>query len=147
MENCSCSGVVGCLIGISGVLAAAMFAAVVALAMEASSLVCPQRRRWRLQRRWWWKRHLQPATAPVSAVDRRRKRLLWCCQRWRWGQYLLVCVLWCCCRIEFLWLKFSAGVEKLEFLIHEEKPHAEFYEQMANLPNAGICDVLVDLMF
>ncbi len=25
-----------------------------------------------------------------------------------------------------LWLKFSAGIEKLEFLMHEEKPHAEF---------------------
>jgi hypothetical protein len=35
MENCSCGGVVGCLIGVSGVLATATFAAVAASAVEA----------------------------------------------------------------------------------------------------------------
>ncbi len=42
------------------------------------------------------------------------------------GTTFMSLCLWCCCRIEFLWLNFSAGVEKLEFLMHEEKPHAEF---------------------
>ncbi len=35
MKNCSCGGVVGCLIGVSSVLAAATFAAVAASAVEA----------------------------------------------------------------------------------------------------------------
>ena len=47
---------------------AATFAAVAALAVEASSLVCPGQQRWRLQRRWRWKRRLQSAMAPVSAA-------------------------------------------------------------------------------
>jgi hypothetical protein len=37
METCSCGGVVGCLIGVSSVLAAATFVAVAASAMEALS--------------------------------------------------------------------------------------------------------------
>ncbi len=45
-----------------------MFAAVAALAMEASSLVCPGQQRWQLQRHRRWKRRLQSATAPVSAA-------------------------------------------------------------------------------
>ena len=68
MEYCSYGRVVGCLVGISGVSVAAMFAAVVALAMEASSPVCPGQQRWWLQWRRRWKRHLQSATAPVSAA-------------------------------------------------------------------------------
>jgi hypothetical protein len=68
MEYCSYGGVVGCLVGVSGVLVAATFAAVVALAKEASSLVCPGQQRWRLQQRRRWKRHLQSATVPVSAA-------------------------------------------------------------------------------
>ena len=69
MEYCSYGRVVGCLVGVSGVSVAATFAAVAALAVEASSLVCPgQRRRWRLQRRRRWKRCLQSAMAPVSAA-------------------------------------------------------------------------------
>jgi hypothetical protein len=62
MKNCSCGGVVGCLIGVSGVSAAATFAAVAASAVEASSPVCPWRQRWRLQRRWRWKWRLQSVT-------------------------------------------------------------------------------------
>jgi hypothetical protein len=69
MENCSCGGVVGCLIGVSGVSVAATFAAVVASAVEASSSVCPRRHCWQLQRHWRWKRRLQSATAPVSAAE------------------------------------------------------------------------------
>ncbi len=68
MEYCSYDRVVGCLVGVSGVLVAATFAAVAALAVEASSPVCPGQRCWRLQRRWWWKRRLQSKTAPVSAA-------------------------------------------------------------------------------
>ncbi len=68
MEYCSYGRVVGCLVGISGVSVAATFAAVVALAVEALSPVCLGQQRWRLQRRWRWKRHLQSATAPVSAA-------------------------------------------------------------------------------
>ncbi len=68
MEYCSYGRVVGCLVGISGVSVAAMFAAVAALAVEASSPVCPGQRRWWLQRRRQWKRHLQSTTAPVSAA-------------------------------------------------------------------------------
>ncbi len=68
MEYCSYGRVVGCLVGISGVSVAAMFAAVAALAVEASSPVCLGQRRWRLQRRWRWKRHLQSAMAPVSVA-------------------------------------------------------------------------------
>ncbi len=67
MEYCSYGRVVG-FVGISGVLVAATFAAVAALPVEASSPVCPGQRRWRLQRRRRWKRHLQSATAPVSAA-------------------------------------------------------------------------------
>ncbi len=40
MEYCSYGRVVGCLVGISGVLMAATFAVVGALAVEASSPVC-----------------------------------------------------------------------------------------------------------
>ncbi len=47
---------------------AATFAAVAALAVEASSPVCPGQQRSRLQWRWRWKRRLQSATAPVSAA-------------------------------------------------------------------------------
>ncbi len=47
---------------------AATFAAVAALAVEASSPVCPGQRRWRLQGHWRWKRRLQSATAAVSAA-------------------------------------------------------------------------------
>ncbi len=68
MEYCSYSHVVSCLVGISGVLVAVTFAAVAALAMEASSPVCPGQQHWRLQRRWRWKRHLLSAMAPVSAA-------------------------------------------------------------------------------
>ncbi len=68
MEYCSYGRVVGCLVGVSGVLVAATFAAVAALAVEALSPVCLGQQRWRLQRRWRWKRHLQSATAPVSAA-------------------------------------------------------------------------------
>ncbi len=68
MEYCSYGRVVGCLVGISGVSVAATFAAVVALAVEASSPVCSGQQRWWLQQRWWWKRRLQSATAPVSAA-------------------------------------------------------------------------------
>jgi hypothetical protein len=35
MENCSCGGIVGCLIGLSGVSAVVTFAAVAASAVEA----------------------------------------------------------------------------------------------------------------
>ncbi len=41
MEYCSYGRVVGCLVGVSGVLVAATFAAVAALAVEALSPVCP----------------------------------------------------------------------------------------------------------
>ncbi len=58
MEYCSYGRIVGCLVGVSSVLVAATFAAVAALAVEASSSVCPGQRRW----------HLQSATAPVSAA-------------------------------------------------------------------------------
>ncbi len=68
MEYCSYGRVVGCLVRISVVSVGATFAAVAALAVEASSPVCPGQQRWRLQRRWWWKRHLQSATALVSAA-------------------------------------------------------------------------------
>ncbi len=68
MEYCSYGRVVGCLVGVSGVLVTATFAAVAALAVEASSPVCPGQGRWRLQRHRRWKRHLQSATAPVSAA-------------------------------------------------------------------------------
>ncbi len=68
MEYCSYGRVVGCLVGVSGVLVAATFAAVVALAVEALSPVCPGQQRWRLQWRWRWKRRLQSATVLVSAV-------------------------------------------------------------------------------
>jgi hypothetical protein len=68
MEHCRYGRIVGCLVGVSGVLVAATFAAVAALAVEASSPVCPGQQRWQLQRRWQWKRHLQSATAPVSAA-------------------------------------------------------------------------------
>ncbi len=68
MEYCSYGRVVGCLVGVSGVLVAATFGAVVALAVEALSPVCPGQRRWRLQRRRRWKRRLQSAMAPVSAA-------------------------------------------------------------------------------
>ncbi len=68
MEYCSYGCVVGCLVGVSGVLVAATFAVVAALAVEASSPVCPGQQCWRLQRRWRWKRRLQSATAPVSAA-------------------------------------------------------------------------------
>ncbi len=68
MEYCSYGRVVGCLVGISGVSVAAMFAAVAALAVEASSPVYPGQRRWRLQRCRRWKRRLQSATTPVSAA-------------------------------------------------------------------------------
>ncbi len=67
MEYCSYGRVVGCLVGISGVLVAAMFAAVTALAVEASSPICPGQRCWRLQRRRRWKRRLQSATAGLSS--------------------------------------------------------------------------------
>ncbi len=68
MEYCSYGRVVGCLVGVSGVLVAATFAAVAVLAVEALSLVCLGQQRWRLQRHWQWKRRLQSATAPVSAA-------------------------------------------------------------------------------
>ncbi len=68
MKYCSYGRVVGCLVGISGVSVAATFAAVAALAVEASSPVCPGQQRWRLQRRWRWKRHLQSTTASISAA-------------------------------------------------------------------------------
>ncbi len=68
MEYCSYGRVVGCLVGVSGVLVAVMFAAVAALAVEALSPICPGQRRWRLQRHRRWKRRLQSATAPVSAA-------------------------------------------------------------------------------
>ena len=68
MEYCSYGRVVGCLVGVSSVLVAATFAAVAALAVEASSPVCPGQQRWRLQQRQLWKRRLQSATAPVSAA-------------------------------------------------------------------------------
>ncbi len=68
MEYCSYGRVVGCLVGVSGVSVAATFVAVAALAVEASSPVCPGQRRWRLQWRWRWKRRLQSATVPVSAA-------------------------------------------------------------------------------
>jgi hypothetical protein len=68
MEYCSYGRVVGCLVGISGVLVVATFAAVVALAVEASSPVCPGQRCWQLQWHRRWKRRLQSATAPVSAA-------------------------------------------------------------------------------
>jgi hypothetical protein len=68
MEYCSYSRIVGCLVGVNGVLVAVTFAAVAALAVEASSPVCPGQRHWWLQRRWRWKRRLQSATTPVSAA-------------------------------------------------------------------------------
>ncbi len=68
MEYCSYGCVVGCLVGVSGVLVAATFAAVAALAMEASSPVCPGQQHWRLQQRWRWKRRLQSVMASVSAA-------------------------------------------------------------------------------
>ncbi len=68
MEYCSYGRVVGCLVDISGVLVAATFAAVAALAVKTSSPVCPGQQRWRLQRRRRWKRRLQSAMAPVSAA-------------------------------------------------------------------------------
>jgi hypothetical protein len=68
MEYCSYGRVVGCLVGISGVLVAATFAAVAALAVEALSPVCAGQQCWRLQRRRRWKRHLQSATVLVSAA-------------------------------------------------------------------------------
>jgi hypothetical protein len=68
MEYCCYGRVVGCLVGVSSVLVAARFAAVAALAVEASSPVCLGQQRWRLQQHWRWKRHLQFATAPVSAA-------------------------------------------------------------------------------
>jgi hypothetical protein len=68
MEYCSYGRVVGCLVGVSGVLVAATFAAVAALAVEALSPVCRGQQRWWLQWRPHWKRHLQSATAPVSAA-------------------------------------------------------------------------------
>ncbi len=68
MGYCSYGRVVSCLVGVSGVLMAATFAAVAALAVEALSPVCPGQQRWRLQRHWRWKRRLQSVTAPVSAA-------------------------------------------------------------------------------
>ncbi len=68
MEYCSYGRIVGCLVGVSSVSVAATFAVVAALAVEALSPVCPGQRRWRLQRRRRWKRHLQSATVPVSAA-------------------------------------------------------------------------------
>ncbi len=68
MEYCSYGNVVGCLVGVSGVLVAATFAAVAALAVEASSPVCLGQQCWWLQRRQRWKRRLQSATAPVSSA-------------------------------------------------------------------------------
>ncbi len=68
MEYCSYGRVVGCLVGVSGVLVVAAFAAVAALAVEALSPVCPGQRRWWLQQRWRWKRCLQSATAPVATA-------------------------------------------------------------------------------
>jgi hypothetical protein len=55
MENCSCGSVVSCLIGVSGLSAAATSAVVAASAVEASSPVCPRQQPWRLQRHWRWK--------------------------------------------------------------------------------------------
>ncbi len=68
MEYCSYGHVVGCLVSVSGVSVAATFAVVAALAVEASSPVCPGQRHWRLQRRRRWKRRIQSAMAPVSAA-------------------------------------------------------------------------------
>ncbi len=68
MEYCSYGPVVGCLVGVSGVLVAATFAVVAALAVEASSPVCPGQQHWQLQQRWRWKRCLQSAMAPVLAA-------------------------------------------------------------------------------
>jgi hypothetical protein len=68
MEYCSYGCVVGCLVGISSVSVAVTFAAVAALAVKASSPVCLGQQRWRLQWGRRWKRHLQSATAPVSAA-------------------------------------------------------------------------------
>ncbi len=68
MEYCSYGRVVGYLVGVSGVLVAVPFAAVAALAVEVSSPVCLGQQRWRLQRCRQWKRRLQSAMAPVSAV-------------------------------------------------------------------------------
>jgi hypothetical protein len=68
MKYYSYGRVFGYLVGVSGVLVAAMFAAVAALAVEASSQVYPGQQCWRLQRRRRWKRRLQSATAPVSAA-------------------------------------------------------------------------------
>ncbi len=41
MEYCSYGRIVGCLVGVSGVLLGATFAAVAALAVEVLSPVCP----------------------------------------------------------------------------------------------------------
>ncbi len=68
MEYCSYGRVVGCLVGVTGVSVAATFAAVAALAVEASSPVCLGQRRWRLQQHRRWKRCLQSATEPDSAA-------------------------------------------------------------------------------
>ncbi len=68
MEYCSYGRIVGCLVGVSGVLVAATFAAVAALAVEALSPVCPGQQCWRLQQCRQWKRRLESATALVSAA-------------------------------------------------------------------------------
>ncbi len=42
----------------------------------------------------------------------------------RWGQYLFVfCVV---VAGYFVWLRFSKGAEKSDFLTHKEKRHVEF---------------------
>ncbi len=109
MEYCSYGRVVGCLVGVSGVFVAATFAAVAALAVEASSPVCPGQRRWQLQRRWWWKRRLQSATAPVSAAVLLAEAFALVVSSAAVGtMFMSVCFV-VLMQDSVLWLKFSEG--------------------------------------
>ncbi len=109
MEYCKYGHVVSCLVGISGVLVAATFAAVAALAVEASSPVCPGQRRWRLQRRWRWKRCLQSATAPVSAAVSSAEAFALVVSVAAVGtMFMSVCFV-VLMQDSVLWLKFSKG--------------------------------------
>ncbi len=109
MEYCSYGRVVGCLVGISGVSVVAMFAAVAALAVEASSPVCPGQQCWRLQRRQRWKRRLQSATAPVSAAVSSAEAFALVVLAAAVGtMFMSVCFV-VLMQDSVLWLKFSKG--------------------------------------
>ncbi len=101
-------------------------AAVLALAVEGTSAVCWLRRRWRLRRRWQWKR-CKRSVGDGNGLSSGGIGGSVCVGGVGGGGVDSTCLFFVLFLQDiFVWLRFSEGTEKSDFLTREVKRHVEF---------------------